>query len=644
MDTLRGSFESSDLSGDAVDYDLTEDENAGDMPPASIGRDERRMQVRAYNHWAGLLGDHNFPSIEDLDPSSLTDFGPYSVLLDFSTGIEDPAVQYLGNMLAAECGATDEINKLSDVPPRSLLSRITDHYLQILANQAPIGFEAEFVNQRGSTILYRGILLPFSSDDDTIDFIYGVINWKEMADAATADELLLEIDQAIEPAEAEVEEDEPVKRSAEPVTDWADGPGFDDEISFADDAEDDADGMNDIAPLELGAEDEVDYGSDLPEPAFGNYSLDDEYDEDEEGEEEDEANYDFASLTDHIRAPVKKSEAIDLNGVEAFTGPLGEDGDYDYSAEVSWDDANYGNGFGQSDDEMSVAAEVEDEAGEVEAFDLGAFAPSEDEAAEDDEAFASDSPDDFDAAEMPVPSAYEPAPQAVVPAEAEPAMEIAAAEDVADIDGPVADELDGEAGLYDYLASARELAQTARSCEDRSRTALYAAVGRAYDFSLAAQEEPAAYEELVAESGLSSQERAPMTPVVKLVFGADYDKTRLTEYAAVLSHAHRVGIERGKLAGFLSEADGGLKGVVNAERRMRKEEQGKPVDPTDEPRAALAKKLRKLDHFGLEDLSAEGPEFAVVMIRRTESGEIAVLGEIDDDIALIERVGRKLVG
>jgi hypothetical protein len=37
------------------------------------------------------------------------------------------------------------------VPSRSLLSRLTDHYLQIIANSAPIGFEAEFVGQRGYT-------------------------------------------------------------------------------------------------------------------------------------------------------------------------------------------------------------------------------------------------------------------------------------------------------------------------------------------------------------------------------------------------------------------------------------------------------------------------------------------------------------
>ena len=50
--------------------------------------------------------------------------------------------------------------------------------MQIIANRAPIGFEAEFLNQRGDNICYRGILMPFSSDGDTIDYIYGVINWK----------------------------------------------------------------------------------------------------------------------------------------------------------------------------------------------------------------------------------------------------------------------------------------------------------------------------------------------------------------------------------------------------------------------------------------------------------------------------------
>src|SRR5439155_23255348 len=64
---------------------------------------------------------------------------------------------------------------------------LTDHYMQIIANRAPIGFEAEFVNQRSENICYRGILMPFSSDGDAIDFIYGVINWKAVGAHAEAE-------------------------------------------------------------------------------------------------------------------------------------------------------------------------------------------------------------------------------------------------------------------------------------------------------------------------------------------------------------------------------------------------------------------------------------------------------------------------
>jgi hypothetical protein len=46
--------------------------------------------------------------------------------------------------------------------------------------------------------MYRGILLPYSSDDDTIDFIYGVINWKEAAPVTALRETLeLEVEQAL---------------------------------------------------------------------------------------------------------------------------------------------------------------------------------------------------------------------------------------------------------------------------------------------------------------------------------------------------------------------------------------------------------------------------------------------------------------
>ena len=134
-----------------------------------------------------------------------------------------------------------------------------------------------------------------------------------------------------------------------------------------------------------------------------------------------------------------------------------------------------------------------------------------------------------------------------------------------------------------------------------------------------------------------------MTPVVKLVFGADYDKTRLTEYAAALEQAHRVGLERGALADYLGAALGGLKGVVAEERRWRKQASGKPVAPREAPRKGLARKLRKLEPVSLADLATEGQEFALLVARRLPDGQVVVLGEVPDDVALLEKAAKKLL-
>ena len=133
-----------------------------------------------------------------------------------------------------------------------------------------------------------------------------------------------------------------------------------------------------------------------------------------------------------------------------------------------------------------------------------------------------------------------------------------------------------------------------------------------------------------------------MTPVVKLVFGADYDKTRLTEYASALSHAHRLRLPRGTLGDFLRQADGGLKGVVQAERQLRKVESGKAVDA--DPREELAAKLRALPAIDLTEIDPSGAEFGLVMIRRNEHGVIEIVGEVPEDAALLERAAKKLVG
>ncbi len=466
MDNVRGFPDHEDAQDDVQDFDPAEDELGRELPPAAIGQDERRMQVRAYNFWASLLNERNYPASTDFDPRNQADFGPYSVLLNFTDDVDNPAVTFLGEKLAQECGSGGNISRLDDVPSRSLLSRITDHYLQIIANQAPIGFEAEFVNQRGATILYRGILLPFSSDDETIDYIYGVINWKELADQETADELLLQIDQALESNRF-------AQREELPITDWADGP------------------VEEISPLDL----------DTP-------------------------------LEDAGGAVVAFPEPA-LSSAPQYASLLGK-----------------------------------------------------------------------------------------------PAL-----------DGGISG---GDPALADLLAIARDHADDAAHCEKRTHQALYAAIGTAHDFALAAQDRADDYAAMLVDAGLTVQDRAPMVPLVRLVFGLGYDKTRVAEYAAVLEHARRLALGHGELARLLEQTAGGLKALVAQERKLRKLEAGKPQASARQDR--LIAELRAMQSVAIADIPTSGAEFTLLIARRTEGGRIEILGEVDDEPAMIEKVARRLVG
>lgn len=468
---------------------------------AAIGTDERRMHVRAYNYWVSLLNGRDFPSIEDLEPSDVSDFAGHSVLLDFTCGRENPAIPYIGTDIRDECGLSDDARTISDVPSRSLLSRLTDHYMQIIANRAPVGFEAEFANQRDDNICYRGILMPFSSDGESIDFIYGVINWKTVER------------RAVENAE-------------------------------------------------------------LPDMPFVT---------------EDDADI---LLLDR--------EAL----VESLDGPADIEPVSNGEPEAK-EDSNHG-------DERTTAPAVDSVEGPDEEHLTWADGPSADPDAEIRESAAEN-------ASTPVHFAWEDGP--IADAEQDEIAELV---------------LDENAGLADRLWAARETAESVKAGEGRTRVSLYRALSLAYDFAIAAQQSPEEYSELLEESGVKAQARAPMTPIVKLVFGVDYDKARLTEFAAALSYARRQEVALGQFKDFIENQSGGLKALVAAEREARRPE------PKADTKGEMARaKLRSARSISLADVPAE-EEFAVVVTRRGADGIHEPIAIVDDE-ALLERAIRRSI-
>ena len=190
--------------------------------------------------------------------------------------------------------------------------------------------------------------------------------------------------------------------------------------------------------------------------------------------------------------------------------------------------------------------------------------------------------------------------------------------------------------LYDRLAIAREAADTLNYSEQRTRASLYAALGQAYDFALATLDEPDGYAEILEDAGLKAQQRAPMTPVVKLIFGLGYDKTRLAEYAAVLSYAIRQRLPAGALPTFLEGYDGGLKGVVQTERMLRR-------PPAAQDRMAAAKtKLAAAPAIAALSLEGVSSPFVSLIARREVDGGFTVVSVDQADTTQLLRAARHL--
>ena len=179
MDSYREHSSDFDLPGPAGS-------SAADDVAAAIGTDERRMHVRAYNYWVSLLDGRDFPSIEDLEPGDVHDFAAHSVLLDFTCGRDNPG-DPLYRRRAPRGMRPRRGHPLDRGRAQPLVAVAPDRSLYADHRQPRAGrLRGRIRKPALANICYRGILMPFSSDGETIDFIYGVINWKAVPAVAAA--------------------------------------------------------------------------------------------------------------------------------------------------------------------------------------------------------------------------------------------------------------------------------------------------------------------------------------------------------------------------------------------------------------------------------------------------------------------------
>jgi hypothetical protein len=160
-----------------------------------VDTEDRRMQARAYAEWTAMLRGRACPSLEDLEATGLA--GPCQLLLDLRQDAYDPEFVVIGGALLAECGLR-QVSRLSNAPAGSFLSLLAAHYRQVAMSRYPLAFEGDNTSLRGHESSYRGMLLPLASDGVTVDFVYGIISWREGADAGLASGIEAELRPVLE--------------------------------------------------------------------------------------------------------------------------------------------------------------------------------------------------------------------------------------------------------------------------------------------------------------------------------------------------------------------------------------------------------------------------------------------------------------
>ena len=199
------------------------------------------------------------------------------------------------------------------------------------------------------------------------------------------------------------------------------------------------------------------------------------------------------------------------------------------------------------------------------------------------------------------------------------------------------DEEPEETALDEILENCQEAAKAIVHYDGRSRETLYDALASAFGFYEATLQDPSSLKKLLVNADLKMQQRAPITPLLKLIFGKGYDKTRLTEYAAALSYARRNGQTPETVSAFFSNTSGGIKGCVKLEREERRSAGGNKIADRYE---AAKDRLRALAPLSPDAIDFEG-EFGLVLARKDKDNKILLIKNISHDDVNIPSIIKK---
>ena len=553
---------------------------------------------RARQYWLSLLAGRAMPTIADLSAERLSEFKNHSFLIAMAGHGKSPVVSFAGKEIFAGEGepALKAGVRLETVASDSLLSALEHQFTQIQNNCEPLNFDVGALGTSGD-LPSKGSLMPFGAAG-SVQFIWGVLADKEVEVAATP---------------IEYEQD---------LSSGFDAPA-DEGISF--DSVSDGDGTSQFD------EGFSQSGSFEAEEAFSQEHVEPEPEK---------------ISQEHVKEE-SFAERERLSGFDAYADTY--EGEAYHISEIATEERS-DLGTGQIPTEIYLGFDDRADTFEGEAYEMTQVVTEESSIVFYDETtdFDSDEPDSLDGfagsiAEAgedtefdgfvdmgDVSVATEKVSESIIEEteEEEPEEESFEEESLA-TEAEEQVEEENEVPFFNVLADGRTAADSVVHVDQRSRLSLYDVLAKAYALYEESQGDRDTYLSILKATGIREQLRAPFTPIIKLVFGKDFDKTRITEYAAALSFAKRNGQTSETVSGFLANHPGGIKGCVQAERIAKREDKGIAGDVALE---TAKEKLRGEKPIGKIKAELVGDdEFVLLLGRRGNAKGVVEIIKIVDE-------------
>ncbi|MFQ5959329.1 MAG: PAS domain-containing protein [Alphaproteobacteria bacterium] len=141
------------------------------------------MVRRLWFYWERIRLGRPLPAMRDVDPQRLPVDWSECFVVPIAEGGGEPRFEYVGDSLIVDCGQDPTNRPVSSVPADTLLGRSTGCLAEAVTRRAPVIVEGRFRHTAGDDVLLRGIVLPFSRDRKTIDYLLGATSCRRLTGA-----------------------------------------------------------------------------------------------------------------------------------------------------------------------------------------------------------------------------------------------------------------------------------------------------------------------------------------------------------------------------------------------------------------------------------------------------------------------------